>query len=224
MNQVFGCCNLTYAPLREKNTHSSQMVSQLLYGMGYEVLQSENKWLKIKVLFDGYEGYLHRAQHLEVPWNSLQTSKKVVADTLFTNGIVVLPGSEVACDEEAQCKSVLELWQSWLNVPYLWGGISIWGTDCSGFIQTIFKIAGTALPRDSKDQATIGQPVEWHHRQEGDLLFFGDEKITHTALLLEKDHIVHCYGRVRCDKLVAEGILTQEFGLTHSLKAIRRVA
>jgi len=77
--------------------------------------------------------------------------------------------------------------------PYLWGGITSWGVDCSGLIQTTFAARGEVFPRDSHDQAALGEPVEPAAAAPGDLLFFSESgtRITHVAFAGEDDTLVH---------------------------------
>ncbi len=113
-----------------------------------------------------------------------------------------------------------------LHAPYLWGGKSVFGTDCSGFVQQVFKLFGCRLLRDAYLQAGQGRPVErFDQAMFGDLLFFQNEKgrVTHVGLLLPGRQIIHASGRVRIDTADSEGIINAETGeRTHRLHSIRR--
>ena len=116
---------------------------------------------------------------------------------------------------------------SFLNMPYLWGGRSIYGIDCSGFTQVVFKIIGKKLPRDASQQALVGEKItSLTETQCGDLAFFQnkDGRITHTGLILDKKTIIHASGKVRMDILDEQGVFCVERNeYSHRLQAIRRV-
>jgi Cell wall-associated hydrolases (invasion-associated proteins) len=122
---------------------------------------------------------------------------------------------------------IVETAYKFLNSPYLWGGRSAFGIDCSGFTQIVFKMNGLTLPRDAYQQTDMGKVIDYvKHTQPGDLAFFENEKgrITHTGIVLENNEIIHASGKVRIDKLDQQGILNvdaQEY--SHKLSNIRRI-
>jgi gamma-D-glutamyl-L-lysine dipeptidyl-peptidase len=113
-----------------------------------------------------------------------------------------------------------------LNTPYLWGGKSMYGIDCSGFTQQVFKMFGTKLLRDAYLQAEEGSFVErLKETRFGDLAFFQNEKgrVTHVGIILENNQIVHASGKVRIDSIDEKGIVNKETGeRTHQIHSMRR--
>ena len=114
-----------------------------------------------------------------------------------------------------------------LNVPYLWGGRSSFGTDCSGFVQNIYKQAGIPLPRDAKQQALCGTSIpSLRQAKSGDLIFFKNNEgnIVHTGIYSGKNRIIHASGRVREDPVDQKGIYNrEELVYSHKLASIKRI-
>lgn len=114
----------------------------------------------------------------------------------------------------------------WLNAPYLWGGRTPLGVDCSGFTQVIYKLLGIDLPRDAWQQAQTGTPVKkFSDAQAGDLAFFNNrEDIVHVGILLGDGQIIHASGKVKIDRIDKKGVTDAATGKRIlSLKAVRRV-
>lgn len=113
-----------------------------------------------------------------------------------------------------------------LDTPYLWGGKSVYGIDCSGFAQQVFKLFGVTLLRDAYLQAEQGTAVaSLEEVQLGDLAFFQNEKerVTHVGIVLENGTIAHASGKVRIDTIDQDGIINRETGKrSHHLHSIRR--
>jgi hypothetical protein len=122
---------------------------------------------------------------------------------------------------------VLKIARRYLFAPYLWGGRSPMGIDCSGFTQIVFKMVGINLPRDAYEQVEIGEIVDFvEQAQEGDLAFFENkkEKISHVGILLQDGQIIHSSGQVRIDKIDHYGIFNSETEkYTHRLRVIKRI-
>lgn len=115
-----------------------------------------------------------------------------------------------------------------LNSPYLWGGRSPFGIDCSGFTQIVFKLCGIKLKRDAYQQAEQGEIVNLlEEAKPGDLAFFdnADKKIIHVGIVLDGHRIIHASGKVRIDRLDHQGIFNAETGnYSHNLRIIKRVS
>lgn len=120
------------------------------------------------------------------------------------------------------------LYQPFMNTPYLWGGKSVFGVDCSGFVQQVFKLFRIKLLRDAYLQAEQGTTVRsLQEAQYGDLAFFCNEggRVTHVGIIIEEGKIVHASGRVRIDRIDEEGIVNSESGKrTHTMHSIKRIA
>ena len=114
-----------------------------------------------------------------------------------------------------------------LNSPYLWGGKTPFGIDCSGFTQMVYKICGYQLKRDAKEQATQGEVLSFIEESEpGDLAFFDNAEgdIIHVGIIMNDYHIIHAHGQVRIDRLDHTGIYnvdTQKH--THKLRVIKKI-
>jgi len=121
---------------------------------------------------------------------------------------------------------MLEHAYMYLHAPYLWGGKSPFGIDCSGFTQMVYKLSGIRIRRDAWQQSEQGTPVpNIQEARAGDLAFFSNDegKVIHTGILLPGGRIMHASGRVRIDELDATGILNSDTGqLSHRLHSIRR--
>ncbi len=124
-------------------------------------------------------------------------------------------------------QALQELAVQFLNVPYLWGGKSSYGTDCSGLVQTIFRILGVPLLRDASQQVSQGKTLNMMtESRTGDLVFFDDDEgeIVHTGVLTGSGSILHASGCVRLDPIDHQGIYSkQQAKYTHRLRVIKRV-
>lgn len=147
---------------------------------------------------------------------------RILADKLVYSGQVITP-NQVSITAEL----LIKVARKYLNAPYLWGGRSPFGIDCSGFTQAVFKIFGIALPRDAYQQAEMGEMVDFVAASNvGDLAFFVNKegRIHHVGIILEKNHIIHASGMVRIDKLDHFGIYhVGKRSYTHTLRFIKRM-
>jgi cell wall-associated NlpC family hydrolase len=121
---------------------------------------------------------------------------------------------------------LLQSARSYLGVPYLWGGKTSFGIDCSGFTQMVYKIHGVLLPRDAAQQEPLGIAIPWLERAAGDIAYFQNinGKVIHVGILLDTDTIIHASGEVRIDTIDEKGIYhSQKEKYTHKLYSIKRV-
>lgn len=243
------------APVRRKARHQSEMINQLLFGDRVRIVKEKKAlWVKVRSLHDDYEGWVTRTQLQPVSESEAKLASDIVTthpisqisidgnEMLLPRGCF-LPGysnnegkigdrlfqvhTDVKKIEKQPFSAELIETQtmSWLNAPYLWGGKTIFGVDCSGFVQINFRLLGIDLPRDAWQQAQEGDTVSrLKDAEAGDLAFFDDrEEIVHVGILLSKDKIIHSSGKVRIDTIDKKGIVHAESGKrTHSLRVIKR--
>lgn len=135
------------------------------------------------------------------------------------------PVDATSMSRKACAKYLIQQAQMLLNVPYLWGGCSSFGIDCSGFTQTLYRFINISLPRDASQQFLVGEEVRFDERQPGDLAFFGHggDKVCHVGLVGDGDRILHCSASLHYDELRPEGIWCEaRQELTHNLIKIKR--
>ncbi|WP_343308098.1 C40 family peptidase [Chitinophaga niabensis] len=241
-------------PLRAEPSHRSEMVSQALFGECVETEPLINEgWIKVRMQYDGYEGWVTAAHletitleefnapftHIANQWAArlsvndqpmyIPYGCMLKLDNPVWGNVKVVPESGIEIYK--QPRSPKTAWNtiahSFLNTGYLWGGKSVFGIDCSGFTQSVYKILGIPLLRDAYQQATQGELVALiQEAKGGDLAFFDNEagKITHVGIMLNDQQIIHSSGKVRIDPIDHQGIVNADTGLrTHNLRLIRRL-
>lgn len=132
------------------------------------------------------------------------------------------------CSRSASSREILEEMAHWyLHTPYLWGGRSICGIDCSGYTQMVYRLAGHSIPRDSPEQVQQGLTLSFIDEAEpGDLAFFDNEEgdIVHVGIILRNNYILHASGKVRLDRIDQQGIFNRELNThTHKLRVIKKL-
>jgi hypothetical protein len=136
-------------------------------------------------------------------------------------------GNFISATKKPQKVNIKKTALAYLNAPYLWGGKSPFGIDCSGFVQMVYKISGIFLKRDASQQAQQGELVNFVHETHlGDLAFFENDegRFVHVGIMLDNEHIIHASGKVRIDKIDHNGIYNeQERKYTHRLRLIKRI-
>ena len=252
---MFGICNLSIIPLRFEASDRSEIVSQVLFGEHFEILEKVNQWSRIKLHYDDYEGWVDSKQYQIISEENYQKLSKeaIILNADFVEYITtpenhLIPitlGASVSFlhhndiniqgfDFEGlkisgvKPKSgLVRTAYTYLNSPYLWGGKTPFGIDCSGFTQMVYKLNGYKLLRDASQQATQGEVLSFIEESEpGDLAFFDNEegKIIHVGIILENNYIIHASGKVRIDRLDHLGIYNAEQNRhTHRLRVIKKV-
>lgn len=139
----------------------------------------------------------------------------------------VFDGLTFDTSKESLKNKLVENAYLYLNTPYLWGGRSPFGIDCSGFTQLLYKLNGVKLPRDASQQAKVGQTLSFVEESEaGDLAFFDNEEgnIIHVGMVLDNNRIIHASGKVRIDRLDHQGIYNVDTNkYSHRLRLIKKI-
>ena len=253
----YGICNLSIIPLRIEPSDSSEMVSQLLFGEHFKIIEIRKTWSKVRIAFDNYEGWIDNKQYEEVSeetYTKITNSDTTLANELIEfatdekqNFITVSLGSSLPfyknqnalingtnfnyegaiISKKLTKESIVETAFKYLNTPYLWGGKTPFGIDCSGFTQMVYKLCGYKLLRDAMQQATQGEVLSFIEESEpGDLAFFDNSEgiITHVGIIMKDNYIIHAHGKIRIDRLDHSGIFNiSTHRHTHKLRVIKKI-
>ncbi len=248
----FAFCSLTVIPVRSQPKDASEMVTQLLFGELVKVLKIHNQWLEIEILHDQYTGWVDEKQLLSIaeeeaqllnenperqqdneliihtPWGEqkvLQGAPLHSKEKTFNLGTSLFKWEQLP--SQLNNKSIIELANDYINAPYLWGGRTKYGIDCSGLTQTIYQQKGYAMQRNASQQVLEGKQISFSEHQPGDLAFFASEKtgkVTHVGIILKHAQIIHAHGRVRIDTIDTKGIYVKEKDMySHQLHSINRI-
>ena len=250
----YGISQLAIIPLKAEGSERSEMVSQLLFGETYTITELQEKWVKIITTYDNYEGWISRVQvsalseeeYLTMQQDKLTmtiqpvtlVNKQADNSLLYLAAGSTLPfyenGSSWINDEVYGLNDVGELQpdlietaKTYVNTPYLWGGRTHFGIDCSGFVQAVYRLEGITLKRDAYLQAEQGTTVDFIQEAKlGDLAFFDNSegRITHVGMMLNNEQVIHASGKVKIEKIDTMGIYSDELKkYTHNLRIIKRV-
>lgn len=242
-------------PLRLESSDRSEIVSQVLFGEHFEILEQQKQWSRIKMHFDGYEGWVDSKQYQVISdsnFNQLSDEPIVLSsdlieyvtggsnllmpiplgasvsfltnDTINANGFA-FEGTKINGVKDK--KNLINTAFLYLNAPYLWGGKTPFGIDCSGFTQMVYKLNGYKLLRDAAQQSGQGEALSFIEESEpGDLAFFDNEEgiIIHVGIIMQNNYIIHASGKVRIDRLDHLGIYNAETNKhTHKLRVIKKI-
>ena len=253
---MFKTVRTPVANLYRSHTFMSDQVTQALMGETVEILDSHESWFKVHQ-WDNYESWIHGFYLMDVEncsadryFFNRHTSQLVCEDgkEIYLPFGVKLPIQHIdestvtvllPWGDTGKCilptKENVENWVASLivnarkfnGVQYQWGGVSTFGCDCSGFVQTIFKSVGIKLPRDSHQQFDENLKIDMLDVTRGDLIFFGNkDTIDHVAISLGNSRIIHCSGFVKEESLNSSdsdynGPLMGKFHAAMSVKALR---
>jgi gamma-D-glutamyl-L-lysine dipeptidyl-peptidase len=254
-------CPLAQVPVRFEPSDRSEMVTQILFGETFSILEERGNWLLIRMHLDSYEGWIDRKQSLMVTDEFIERIKKhpshIVTDKTAEcyskstgNYILVGKGSNLpllanntfhlgdnaysimhkgkAIPKKFNAAKIAETAMDYLNTPYLWGGRSMMGIDCSGLVQIVYHMRGFDLPRDAAPQSLLGDPIDFVDEAEpGDLAFFDNPtgEIIHAGIVIAPGKIIHASGHVKIDNFDHNGIYNVDrAAYTHSLRIIKRLS
>ena len=251
----FGISTLSIIPLRSEPNDRSEMTSQLLFGEHYKIIEIQKKWSKIQIAHDKYIGWISNNQVSEIQEDEFERLEKEIP-TLTTDILDIIEGnfhqpivigsvlpffkSDHALIDNimykftgnktqgfSQKKQLINNAMIFLNAPYLWGGRTPFGIDCSGFTQQIYRLHGINLARDAYQQYESGKIIsDIKEIEAGDLAFFENKsgKIVHVGIIMDNNQIIHASGKVRIDKLDKKGIFNvNKQKYTHKLKSIKKI-
>jgi hypothetical protein len=236
------------------------MVTQLLFGEHFSVLETQGSWCRVLSAYDNYESWIDRKQVTPIQQHTfelLQAAPIYCSNELIqiisenSSGILfpLLMGSSLPNFDNGECSienrsysyegsyvtgklpfskaSLVDTAMMFMNAPYLWGGRSAFGIDCSGFTQIVYKLNGIRLRRDAHQQAEQGETLSFVEEAEpGDLAFFdnAEGRIVHVGIVLDNNKIIHASGKVRIDGFDHQGIYNSEKrDYTHSLRILKRI-
>lgn len=246
----YAVCILPVAHVRASPDHRAEMVNQLLFGESIRITAIDSEgWAEAESVYDNYRGFC-RLNQFALLDDALQEVGEYTADwvqEIFVNDLKMMipfgcnlsllkinvPGYKIIYSGNIYKldagnvaeEKLISIASIYLNTAYLWGARTVFGIDCSGYSQSVFRMLGVALPRDASMQAEQGTSVGFLQEAKcGDLAFFDEnDVITHVGILLNDHQIIHASGNVRVDDIDNEGIVhVNTKKRTHRLRVIKR--
>lgn len=226
------------------------MRNQVLYGEHFKVLEKREKWSKVRLAFDLYEGWINNKQFLlisEEDYSRFESEEEILSADLIEfivsekQYLMPIPlgtvlnavsyfkhthtGNRTGGKKEKG--KLLDTAFLYLNAPYLWGGKTPFGIDSSGFTQMVYRLNGQKLFRDAAEQARQGESLSFIEECEpGDLAFFDDKEglINHVGIMMNDNYIIHADGKIRIDRIDHSGIYNADLRRhTHQLRVIKKI-
>lgn len=246
----YGICPLSLISVRVAADVNSEMVTQILYGEHFKVLENRKHFSRIRKAYDAFEGWVQNDQFIFINkevFHNLETSPKKYSTDLVSfveskkgTLIAILMGSSLGgiknlqhtfdgkiVEEKKPKTSLIPTALYYMEAPFLSGGLTPFGVDSSGFTQMVYRINGYQLLRTSALQATQGNALSFIEESEaGDLAFFdsADGEINHVGIIMQDNYIIHVNGKVRIDRIDHTGIFNPDEGIyTHKLRVIKQV-
>jgi len=249
----------TIVPIRASHADESEIMTQMLFGDTFEILETHHQWKYIRTAYDNYEGWIDEKVVLEISQEEFYEINReqqyytsdVLCEVVFPkSGKFMLPMGSLLPhfnptnrslrlgDETGELKGnfitgkhdkmeVLKIALSYLNAPYLWGGKTHFGLDCSGLTQMAYKMCGYNLSRNASQQALQGENIDLKDAEAGDLAFFSNAKgkIIHVGFLIGNGQIYHSHGNAHIDPIDEKGIWSNKFQrYSHQLSHVKSLS
>jgi len=213
-------CKNYFINIYENPSHLSKVSSQILYGEKFKILSKNKNWLKIKTLFDGYNGYIKKASYTDIhrPTHKIfklkaNIFKKPIKKRIFQTNNFLSFASKISKIQENKKfieyeknkwikkqdikkinhieKNYLKVLKLFLNTKYVWGGKNYKGVDCSALLQLFFYYNKKFYPRDTKDQIKYSKKKSKKNKfKKGDIIFWKG----HVAICISSTKLIHAYG------------------------------
>lgn len=247
----YGICTLSIVPVRMQPADAAEMVTQILFGEYFKILEERGKWSRIRIAFDSYEGWVSNNQiqkidestyHLQFDDSPVYSADLIEFISNEDGSLIHIPMGSMLNHATRKDRSIFEghtvsgvkdksqivkTAVLYLNTPYLWGGKTPFGIDPGGLTQMVYMLNGHFLKRNSAQQATQGEALSFIEESEpGDLAFFDDNEgnIVHVGIMMQDNYIIHVDGKVRVDRIDHTGIYNVDLRKhTHQLRVIKKI-